>query len=543
MKSVRGKLSHWQIIQKKLLSIMTSNPRFKNYHPSLLSLLGGMLYASGFPTVVGYSFFLGPMIGFFLFNYALLQERLKDGPSLKKQMLVALAVSLGFYLLGFYWIPETLKEFGALNFPVNQILGIVFSLVIIPQAYLFTAIQRKISHPALLAIIYVLLEEFTPQQFPAHLGHSFLSLAPTFPLRLAPIFGAPVYSFLTAFIGLSVINHIRTKKTPVLCYSFFGLMILLSFILPAPFQGAPLPPLNVRVVQPNIGNFLKIDSERGGENSLRSVFDKYYELSTAPSLKPLDLIVWPETSFPTLIASEIMKKNNDLQIPGTLSQIIEKTQAELFIGGYDLKPSIGTGDYQSQYNSAFLFGTDMKLKEVYRKIHLIPFGEGLPFGPLNKILSQYITNVSYFAEGENFSLFKTKNGIPFISVICYEVLFSDFVREFLNNQVTTPQFLINLTNDSWYGDTAEPHQHLFLAKWRALEFNIPVIRSTNTGITTIIMPDASESPRLTYQEKKVLDVELKLNTRKSTIYQRFGLWMIILLAAIFYFIEMKFRKT
>lgn len=511
----------------------------KHYHPFLLSLIGGMLYASGFPLKIGHSFFLGPVIGFFLFNYALLQERLKDGPNLKKQMLVALAFSLGFYLLGFYWIPQTLKEFGGLNFPMNQLLGIIFSLVIIPQVYIYTAIQRKMDNRVLLSITYVLLEEFTPQQFPAHLGHSFLSLAPNLPLKLAPIFGAPVYSFLTAYIGLSAISHIKTKKAPIRSYSLLGLMLLLNFVLPAHLKGPPLSPLNVRVIQPNIGNFLKVDSERGGQNSLRSVFDNYYELSTAPSAKPLDLIIWPETSFPSLIVSEIMKKNRDLQIPGTLSRIIEKTQAELFIGGYDLKPSVGTGDYQSQYNSAFLFGTDNKLKEVYRKIHLIPFGEGLPFGPFNKILSQYITNVSYFAAGENFSIFKTKNDIPFISVICYEVLFSGFLREFLNKQETPPQFLINLTNDSWYGDTAEPHQHLFLAKWRALEFNIPIIRSTNTGITTIIMPDASESPRLNYQEKKALDVELKLNAREGTIYQRFGLWMVIFLALIFYFIENK----
>jgi apolipoprotein N-acyltransferase len=521
---------------------MISNPRFKHYHPFLLSLAGGALYASGFPLEFIHSFFLGPIIGFFLFNYALLLERRKDGPSLKKQMLVALAFSLGFYLLGFYWIPHTLKEFGDLNFPINHILGIIFSLVIIPQVYIYTAIQRKISNPVLLAIIYVLLEEFTPQQFPAHIGHSFLALAPSLPMRLAPLFGAPVYSFLTAFIGLSVIKHIKTKKIPALSYSLFGIMILLNFILPAPSSGKILSPLNVRVVQPNIGNFLKIDSERGGENSLRSVFDSYYELSTTPSTKPLDLIIWPETSFPSLLASEIIKKNDSIEIPETLSKVIQKTQADLFIGGYDLRPSTGPDDFQNQYNAAFLFGADKKLKEVYRKIHLIPFGEGLPFGPFNKILSKYVTNVSYFASGEKFTAFKTKYNIPFISVICYEVLFSDFVREFLNKQKVVPQFLINLTNDSWYGDTAEPFQHLFLAKWRALEFNIPIIRSTNTGITTIIMPDGSESQRLNYQEKKVLDVELKIHTREDTIYQNFGLWMILLLALIFYLIETKFQK-
>lgn len=520
---------------------MASNSYFNSFHPFLLSLIGGIFYASGFPLEIGHSFFLGPLIGFFLFNYVLWEERLKEGRNLKKQMLLALCFSIGFYLLGFYWIPQTLKEFGGLFFPMNQILGIIFSLIIIPQVYIYTAIQRKINHPALLAITYVLLEEFVPQQFPAHLGHSFLSLTPYFPLRLTSLFGAPVYSFFTAYLALSLLNHFKTKKIPIISYVLLGILALLNFILPPPSKGAPLAPLNVRLVQPNIGNFLKIDSEHGGVNSLRSVFDSYYELSTRPSLKPLDLIIWPETSFPTLLSSEIMKKNNDLKIPGLLSQIIKKTQAELFIGGYDLN-SNSRGDYQNQYNTAFLFGPDQMLKNVYHKIRLIPFGESLPFGPFNKILSRYITNIAYFAEGESFSLFRTKNNTPFISVICYEVLFSHFLREFLNEQKSPPQFLINLTNDSWYGDTAELHQHLFLAKWKALEFNIPIIRSTNTGITTIIMPDASESPRLNYHEKKILDIELNLNERDNTIYQRFGLWMILALALIFYLIEKKFQR-
>lgn len=506
--------------------------------PLIFSFIGGMLYASGFPLEIGHSFFAGPIMGFFLFNLGLF----KAEHSLKKQMLVALAFSFGFYLLGFYWIPQTLKEFGDLNFPMNQMLGLIFSLVIIPQVYIYTAIQRKYQNAVLLSIAYVLLEEFIPQQFPAHLGHSFLSLAPELPLKLAPLFGAPVYSFLTAYIALSAVSHIKSKKIPWVSYGLISLMALMNFVLPAPYKGVPLPALNVRIVQPNIGNFLKIDSEKGGSHSLKSVFDNYIELSTAASDRPLDLIIWPETAFPSLISSELLKNNPDHAIAPTLDRIIELTQAELFFGGYDLKPSNGPNDYESQYNSAFLFGADKKFKQVYRKIRLIPFGEGLPFGPLNPMLRTVIKNVSYFAEGKKFSSFQTKNGIPFISAICYEILFSNFIRDFLNNQSETPQFLINLTNDSWYGDTAEPEQHLYLAKWRALEFNLPLIRSTNTGITTIIFPDGSESKRLTFQERKTLDTELLLFTRKATLYQQFGLWMVIMLAMGFYGFEVGMKK-
>jgi apolipoprotein N-acyltransferase len=506
--------------------------------PLICSLLGGMLYASGFPMIIGHSFFAGPILGFFLFNYALSNKE----DSLKKQMLKATLFSFGFYLLGFYWIPYTLMEFGGLFFPLNHLLGFIFSLVIIPQIYIYTLIQRKYKNIIFLAISYVLLEEYIPQQFPAHLGHSMISLTPEIPLRLAPFFGASVYSFLAVFIALTALDHHKNKKIPFVSYGLIVVMILFNFILPAPYKGPALSALNIRIVQPNIGNFLKIDSEKGGANSLKNVFDNYIELSTAPSVDPLDLIIWPETAFPTLIFSEMLKQNPDHLIEPTIKKVIEKTQSELFFGGYDFKPSKGFNDLENQYNSAFHFGSDQKLKEVYHKMHLIPFGEGLPFGPLNSTLKNYITNISYFAEGDKFVSFETKSGIPFISVICYEILFSDFIRDFLNNQKVAPQFLINLTNDSWYGDTAEPHQHLFLAKWRALEFNLPFVRSTNTGITTFIDQNGAESNRLTFQEKKYLDLKMKIFARTDTPFQRFGLWPILGLALTFFVIKKRLKK-
>ena len=167
----------------------------------------------------------------------------------------------------------------------------------------------------------------------------------------------------------------------------------------------------------------------------------------------------------------------------------------------------------------------MTFQNVYRKMRLIPFGETLPFGPLNPLLGSVIKNISYFKSGDNYQLFTTRKNSRFISVICYEILFSSFVREYLNHVNTPPHFLMNLTNDSWYGDTNEPLQHLFLAKWRALEFDLPIVRSTNSGISAILYPDGTESEHLSYGVKAVLDTELKLKERKPTLYERFGLWI------------------
>ncbi len=325
-------------------------------------------------------------------------------------------------------------------------------------------------------------------------------------------------------------------------YAF--ITICLIFHLPI-FQASKTleknPDLNVRVVQPNIGNFIKLDSEKGNNNSLRSVLESYYQLSTENHITPRHLIIWPETAYPSLFHGEMLKKNKSSPLPPLIRDILAKTQAELFIGGYDASFDTVDGT-QSDFNSVFLFSRDQYLKDVYHKIKLIPFGEGLPFGPLNPYVRKLVPNISNFAEGSEWTTFKTESGISFISAICYEILYTDFVRDFLNSQKDEAQFLVNLTNDSWYGDTAEPLQHLFLSKWRALEFEITLIRSTNTGITTIINPNGSESKRLGIAQKTYLDVDLKMDKRTATLYQKMGIWGLILIAGILLLIDLSLKR-
>lgn len=510
----------------------------KKYRTLIVCLLGGMLYALGFPLFNGSSVFVAPILGFALFNWALDQES-----TLKKQFLLSLFYSLGFYLLGFYWIPYTLVEFGGLTFPINHLLGLIFSLVIIPQVYLYVILKSRIKHPLILAAGYVLLERFVPQQFPAHLGHSFLSLTPTIKLIFAPWAGAAFYSFLAALVALALVEHFKTKQKPKLYYGFILAIILLHVPLPLNKNNPEVSALNLRIVQPNIGNFIKLSSEKGERKSLQSVFDNYYFLSTNNIESKLDLIIWPETAFPGLFFSDNIKNNKEFPLPPLLANIITKTGSELFIGGYDSSSKSNNGQsYQSDYNAAFHFSSEGYLKEVYRKMRLIPFGEGLPFGPFNQYLSGIITNISYFAEGDHYSGFTTKMNQHFVSVICYEILFPSFVADMLNQQKNEAQFLINLTNDSWYGETAEPFQHLFLSKWRALEFNLPIIRSTNTGITTVIYPDGSESKRLGVGEKTYLDLKMEISPRNKTIFQTVGIFGFLAIAVVLGLIELALKR-
>lgn len=279
--------------------------------------------------------------------------------------------------------------------------------------------------------------------------------------------------------------------------------------------------LKIRIVQANIGNFLKLSSEKGF--SLFEIYSRYRDLSlrssVSKSAQAVDLIIWPETAFPKLLSSGLMKIS-DSAIPPLFKEIISDTKAHMLIGGYDMAPSDSVS-FESEFNSAFFFNSDSNFVDAYHKRILIPFGEHLPFGPLNPWLSTIIKNVAFFAEGTTYPLFETKNGAKFINAICYEILFSSFVRGYLNEKPEA-QFLVNLTNDSWYGDTAEPHQHQFLTHWRAVEFNLPIVRSTNTGISSILFPDGSESKRLQMFSAESDDFELQIINREQTVYEKWG---------------------
>jgi len=520
------------------------NPHVKNY---LIPLIGGVLYASAFPFYEDITFILGGFLGMFLllnnFGYTSYQA-----PSFKFEITSILCFSLGYYLFGHYWIAHTLQVFGDIPFPFNHLLGLFFSLVILPHFLVFSGLNwltRRlslnsnvfISGPTRRSLVYALgftlLEYFIPQQFPAHLGHTWLPLAPY--LGLAPVFGAPIFSFMSYWLILSSIQSIRSKKIDFFAITAFILFIILNVSLPLYKQKDGPQSLNVRMVQANIGNYLKLNSEAGRPQALSEVLNVFEQLSTQEfnkSEKGVELIIWPETAYPRLLSSSSMK-GTTLFTPPLIMRTLQNQNAELFFGGYDQVPNRHhRGYFETEYNSAFFLNKSGNLKDVYHKRILIPFGESLPFGPFNEFLSQYLGNVSFFAKGKEYTSFETNSGHHFITAICYEILFSSFIRDYLNEQESHPEFLINLTNDSWYGDTSEPFQHLFLTKWRALEFNLPILRMTNTGISSVIYPDGSESERLYPFEKGVLDIVLKINTTSKTWFQHIGIWGTLLVTVM-----------
>lgn len=542
------------------------NYRFRSHY--FLCTMGGLLYALGYPTKFATNgIFPLSIIGTFLLiktfhNYAF-EKKLSLSETIWGYLLFCFTTNL----FGFYWISYTLKEFGNILAPMNYIVSTLYSLVIFPQftalliiliiykrfreiyltEHYYSPIKLTPSTTIILAAVATLMEYLIPQQFPAHVGHSWMSTLPY--LGLGPIFGVSIFSFMSYWLIYSIIYFFNTKKLNILFsisfIIFLGLNISLPKIWSINNNNVSSKELNIRIVQANIGNFLKLQSESGNGSAVNQVVEKYENLSLKKDREnqKIDLIIWPETAYPYPLFTDQMKNLPEF-VPQVFSSIGKATEAEILFGGYGRNINAADPFFEGEYNSTFLMSNNGLLKDYYNKHFLLPFGETLPVGKFKKNLSQYIQNISYFAAGDKFTLFKLKNELTFITPVCYEILFSSFIRDYFNSSEQKPDIIINLTNDSWYGDTTEPFQHLFLAKWRAVEFNTPVIRATNTGITSVIYPDGTESNRIKSGEEKTLDIALTIADTKKTIFQRFGLltmfalWLILvlfqyLLSAIF----------
>jgi len=226
-------------------------------------------------------------------------------------------------------------------------------------------------------------------------------------------------------------------------------------------------PIRVRVIQPNIKQ-----SEKWKPEFSRLFLNKHIDLSNKTSTNRIDLIIWPETSV-------IYGIQNNIKIRDFISKEI---QVPLILGArrFDIKQ-------KKLYNSAFLLGEEGNVIEFYDKVKLVPFGEYIPFGNIlpNFRLSGLATNrLIGFSKGKIKNLFITEKLGSFMMLICYEAIFSGGSRN-LENKAS---WIVHLTNDAWFGGLSGPYQHLTLARMRAIEQGLPMVRSANTGVSAIIDP-------------------------------------------------------
>ncbi|MEM5581628.1 apolipoprotein N-acyltransferase [Roseibium sp. AS2] len=275
----------------------------------------------------------------------------------------------------------------------------------------------------------------------------------------------------------------------------------------------PAPPaadLDIRIVQPSIGQKDKWRPDMRDE-----IFRTFLDMTEAPlsgqaRVGQPRLVVWPESAVPFLLTRE----------PGALLRIGKAlgSSAELVTGA--VRAEAGAGDPgPDYYNSVYVIDGGGAVRGIYDKVRLVPFGEYVPFKPLLETLG--ITNLAGpldgFEAGYQPRVLTTSGGVGFLPLICYEAIFPGR----LSGPGESPAFLLNVTNDAWFGRTPGPYQHFAQARLRAIETGLPMVRAANTGISAIVDPRGVVIEELGVFEKGLIDGRLPQRL-SSTLYRILG---------------------
>jgi len=285
--------------------------------------------------------------------------------------------------------------------------------------------------------------------------------------------------------------------------------------------------VKLRIMQPNLQQDAKFNYGAKAE-----VMKKYLTLSDRASgpqstgIRDVNVLIWPESAFPFFLTREAdaMAQIADLLPKGTVL-ITGSVRAA------DVPP--GTRVTRA-YNSIYVIDHDGTVLSVYDKLHLVPFGEFLPFQDwMEKIGLEQLTKVQGgFIPGARRRSMEIPNAPRMLPLICYEAIFPGDVAE----PDDRPGWIVNLTNDGWFGISSGPYQHLQQARVRAIEQGLPLVRAANTGVSAVIDPLGRFVARLGLGLEGALDSNLPAAI-PPTIYARAGnVPVIIVLAAAWLFV-------
>lgn len=482
--------------------------------------MSGLLQFLMFPLVLfGYHF---PDFGFLTWIYLVPILLCIHQYNLKSKLLLAwLSAMLGFYGM-FYWLAGAMQEFGGLNF--FQSLGVMIVMFAIMSLYqaLFLGLACWINLIVRLPLfillpIFLLTRDLIIQQWPiggfpwgtpAYSQGEWLrffqwvDVTGTHGLSLfIYLINGLIADGLLLFIHRKQIDKMVSRGLVVLVLVFLSLYG--SFLSGQKYEREKTVPgdLSVALIQGNISQDIKWDPYKA-----QNILHKYIYLTNTAVKNGAQLVIWPETAFPYAISSATMSEDKFLDQ--------DQMSMDLFLGAVVADTLDGQ---RVIYNSAVHVDQAAGFVERHAKMHLVPFGEYVPFQKYLKFAKKLTQGVGNFVPGDSYSLF-TMKGFKFGSLICYEDIFPDFAREFSR---LGADILVNYTNDGWYGDTSAQHQHLVYSQFRALENRRYLFRATNTGMTAIITPRGELYDKLTPFKETFLLQNLKLEKAES-LYTRFG---------------------
>lgn len=434
---------------------------------------------------------------------------------------------LGYFSVGLSWLGEAFDvdsdRYGGLAIPA--VMGLSMGLAIFTgfAGALFHAVRadRGLMRVAALAAAWTLAEWLRGtvlSGFPWNLiGYVWTATDET--IQAASVTGVYGLGFITVVAAalprlafrrglgarLSVAAPV-VGSMAIIALLYSGGALRLQQTDPAPVPGAVL-----RIVQANIPQALKWQP---GERE--RIFEQYLALSASGSAGDVTHLIWPETALPFLIGEDAaLRALIAERLPG----------APILLTG-SVRRDAGDNGVERYYNSLLAIDPKGRLLGVYDKVKLVPFGEYMPLRGLLG-LTKLTQGSSDFTAGRDGTVMSIRGVPPFSPIICYEAIFPKDV-------VTSPSsydWLLNVTNDAWFGVSDGPHQHFQMARVRAVEQGVPLIRAANTGISAIVDPFGRVKEQLQLGVAGVIDAALPGRIRGATIYALTGPAPVLALSA------------
>lgn len=453
-------------------------------------------------------------------------------------------------LIGFNWVAYLAHEFGSYSWFTSIIVLIAFAALAhlyIPLAAVFSyicirifKIESDFKRLMIFALTLAFAERIWPSVFEWNLGYSLLwSKNPIFQwVDTIGVWGiSTLILIVQAMLGYAWLNRadkkIVTTTTGVVA-SLLAIFMYFGIIKQEKWKTTDRE-ITVNLVQPNVSNAQKLESElkENFQSHILELFVNLTEESFKTSPAPADFVIWPETALPFPLDPYFKRR--------TLQQVlysrVNKWDVTLITGGYSqsYEQQNSLGEMVSR-NSAFVIDAkNPDETKIYNKTKLLAFSEYLPFGKYFTGLYKYFPYASEYeiGSGPTVQIVNYKNGqVKLGPQICYESLDAEFSRQLAVNGA---EVLYNLTNDAWFGWWAEPYQHNTMAQARAIEVRRPLIRATNSGVSSVILANGDVLQESTTRTQWTGQFKVKYQSQpEQSFYTKYGhydwiLWLLVLL--------------
>jgi len=453
----------------------------------------------------------------------------------------------GYFLAGLYWLGHAFlvdaKTFGwLLPFAVTALPAAMAIYTALGLALARAIWTRGATRILALAVALTLAEWLRGHLFSGFPWNTYgyALISPLWLAQGAALIGIWGLTFLAVAIYASpaALADARTDTTrpwvaPALSAVVIAALAIYGAARLAGTSTSYVEGVHLRIMQPNLQQDDKFNYARK-----QQVMDRYLALSDrkdgpqSTGLRGVTHLIWPESAFPFFLTRE----------PDVLAQISALLpKGTVLITGAIRAPD-SRGVVNRAYNSIYVIGDDGSILSVYDKVHLVPFGEYLPFQDLLERLGlEQLTKVrGGFIPGERRQNQPAPGAPNFLPLVCYEIIFASdavphseqpnwlyrhlghyFDWPFVAGNGARPGWLLNLTNDGWFGASAGPYQHFQQARVRAIEEGLPLVRAANTGISAVVDPLGRVVASLPLGVEGILDAPLP-RPLAVTLYARLG---------------------